>query len=331
MTVLWLALLPLVSPAAPLTFGDGPRMNQIQVIGTHNSYHKRPKSLSTAVKVNQEAKAWDYEHLPLDIQLDNRVRSLELDLHNTPEGWQVFHVPMFDQETSCREFTGCLNLVKAWSGAHPRHVPISFLMEHKDEGPRLTPRITMPNAADLDRLDADIRSVFPREQIITPDDVRGDFATLEEAVLKRGWPSLESARGKVFFIFHEIEELRDLYTRDRPSLQGRMMFVRSRPGRPDAAAMVCDNPYDPDIPDLVRRGYWIRTTAGGPGRRGLEAANQRRDRALECGAQIVSSDYPPGEPHAETGYVVALPGGVPVRWNPVCPPPDISFYPEASP
>ena len=33
--------------AVPLEFGDGPRMNQIQVLGTHNSYHKRGPDLHT--------------------------------------------------------------------------------------------------------------------------------------------------------------------------------------------------------------------------------------------------------------------------------------------
>jgi hypothetical protein len=32
-------------------------------------------------------------HLPLDVQLENGVRSLEIDIHNTPNGWEVMHVP----------------------------------------------------------------------------------------------------------------------------------------------------------------------------------------------------------------------------------------------
>ncbi|HNY85820.1 MAG TPA: Ca2+-dependent phosphoinositide-specific phospholipase C [Candidatus Hydrogenedentes bacterium] len=313
---------------AGLVFDGGPRMNQIQVVGTHNSYHKRSPGLEVAAMVTPEARDWDYEHKPLDAQLDNGVRSFELDIHRTPEGWRVFHVPFVDEQSTCRMFADCLAVVRAWSDAHPGHVPISFLVEHKDEGPVLDPAITLPTAADLDRLDAEVRAAFPPDRLITPDDVRGDFATLEEAVLQRGWPTLESGRGKVFFIFHETRELRDLYADGRPSLQGRAMFVNSRPGRPDAAAMIRDNPADPDTPDLVRRGYWVRATAGGPGTRGLEAAKARLERAFACGAQIVSSDYPPGEPHAETGYVVALPGGGPARWNPVNPPADTSTSPE---
>ncbi len=314
--------------AAPLEFGDGPRMNQIQVLGTHNSYHKRGPDLHTFTAITKEAEEWDYEHQPLDVQLDNSVRSLELDIHNTPEGWRVMHVPLLDPASTCRMFTDCLNVVKAWSDAHPKHVPISILVEYKVEGPLIDPRVTFPKAEDLDRLDADVRSVFPPDRLITPDEVRGNADTLEESVLKRGWPTLDSVRGRVFFILHNRSEVRGLYLQDRESLQGRAMFVNCDPGHPYAAAMVRDNGLDPEVPELVRKGYWIRSTTGGPGKRGAEGAVKRRELTLASGTQIVSSDYPPNEPDKATGFLVALPNGLPARWNPVNPPADTSTEPE---
>ena len=38
--------------------------------------------------------------------------------------------------------------------------------------------------------------MFPADRVITPAQVRGDFATLPEAV---EWPTLAQARGKVLF------------------------------------------------------------------------------------------------------------------------------------
>ncbi len=328
LTTAALAMLASIAPAAPLEFGDGPRMNQIQVLGTHNSYHKRGPDLHTFTAITKEAEEWDYEHLPLDVQLDNGLRSFELDIHNTPEGWRVMHVPLLDPASTCPVFTDCLQLVKTWSEAHPGHVPISFLVEWKEEGPVIDPRITVPTEADLDRLDADVRSVYGPDKLITPDDVRGDAATLEEAVVKRGWPTLESARNRVFFILHNRTVVRDLYVKEHPSLQGRTMFVNSAPGHPYAAAMVRDNPNDPETPGLVQKGYWIRCTVGSPDKRGLQAAKARLERSLTCGAQIVSTDFPPGEPHKATGFMVMLPNGLPARWNPVNPPADTSKEPE---
>ena len=53
--------------------------------------------------------------------------------------------------------------------------------------------------AELDALDAEIRSVFPEQQMLTPDEVRGSHATLEDAILTDGWPTLGAARGTVMF------------------------------------------------------------------------------------------------------------------------------------
>jgi hypothetical protein len=52
---------------------------------------------------------------------------------------------------------------------------------------------------ELDALDAEILSVFPRNKILAPDDVRRKEPSLPEALRKRGWPTLKAARGKVMF------------------------------------------------------------------------------------------------------------------------------------
>jgi hypothetical protein len=292
------------------------RMNQVQVIGTHNSYHQRPSDVTIGqVKhFHSDAQSWTYEHAPLDVQLDRGVRSFELDLHNMPQGIEVFHVPFGDTETSCRRFTDCLHVVRDWSDAHPGHLPISFLLEIKDEPAIVALSPAMPvDAATLDQIDADVRSVFVPDRLITPDDVRGDVPTLSEAVRTKGWPRLDDARDKVFVILHETGKNRDLYTAGRPSLEGRPMFVRSDEGRPDAATMVLDNPNDAAIPRLVREGYLIRTRADG----GLRHSEDRKQAAIESGAQIVSTDFPPGEADTASGYVLDFPEGMPFRANPV--------------
>lgn len=296
---------------------DALRMNQIQVVGTHNSYHVRPSdaALSLYTKIVGEAEAWDYSHAPLDVQLERGVRSFELDIHNQEGGYGVFHAPYVDYGPTCERFVQCLETVKAWSDAHPTHVPISFLLEIKDEGYVLDPKnIKAPNAAALDRLDAEIRSVFPEERLVLPDLVRGDAATLDAAVRERGWPALDDVRGRVMFVLHERGETRRLYTEGRPSLEGRAMFVRSDVGRPDAAVLIVDGPDIPKIQRLVSEGYVVRTRADA----GLHVrGTDRRDAALASGAQIVSTDFPPGEPHPESGYTVAFENGTPARSNPV--------------
>jgi hypothetical protein len=298
--------------AADSTAFDDVRLNQLQYIGTHNSYHIRD-----AAKSKRGVAEWNYSHAPLDVQLDRGVRSFELDLHYRNGEFEVFHVPLLDEGTTCRRLADALATVRRWSEAHPRHVPISFLFELKKEGPRLDRRIKHVDAAGFDRLDKVLREGIPAEQRLEPDQVRGKAATLRAAIESTGWPTLAASRGKVFFILHHDGDKRDLYTHDHASFRGRVMFVRSDPQRDDAATLVLDNPRDAEIPQLARAGFFIRTRADA----GLNAASPgqpaRRDAALASGAHILSTDFPAGEPQAEHGYVVEFPDAAGARVNPV--------------
>jgi hypothetical protein len=307
------ALLFSLADTAPVARADDElRINQLQVVGTHNSYHVREKPIKSG-----RASEWNYTHPPLDVQLERGVRSFELDLHWRGGEFLVFHVPIIDEGTTCRTLADALATVRKWSEAHPQHVPISFLFELKSEGPGLDKRIKHVDAAGLDQLDGVLKSGFGAGQIITPDVVRGDSPTLREAVTTRGWPTLEAARGKVLFILHDDGKQRDLYTEQHPSLRGRVMFVRSDERRDDGATLVLDDADDPNIPRLAKVGYFIRTRADSGLRTESPGQPARRDAAFASGAHIISTDYPPGQPDAATGYVVEFEKQAPARFSPV--------------
>ena len=105
------------------------------------------------------------------------------------------------------------------------------------------------------------------------------------------------------------------------------MFIRSDESRDDSATLVMDNPRDPGIPRLVKAGYYIRTRADSGLRTEPPGQPARRDAALASGAQIISTDYPAGEPHVETGYTVEFADGAPARVNPVNSPEPLSGLP----
>ena len=70
----------------------------------------------------------------------------------------------------------------------------------------------------FDALDAEIRSVFGDDRLITPDEVQGKAKTLREAVLAGGWPKIGQARGKVFFALDEGPKKIAIYRGKRASL-----------------------------------------------------------------------------------------------------------------
>lgn len=387
---------------SPLTFTPSAlRMNHIQVIATHNSYHLEatPQERAWHARLLPAAHGdYYYSHATLAHQLAHQgVRSLELDIwadyaddgdgggnYATPllrrlaglpyfpiddaadamrrPGAKVLHVPDRDVGTTCHTLALCLAAVRRWSAAHPRHVPISIMLEFKTAGggggglhlPGTARPVSWNDTARLDALDAEIRAIFPPETLLTPDDLRAGHpesggaddhsnnVTLERAVLTRGWPDLDSARGRVLFVMDDGAEtlgaVRHAYAGygARPSLEGRVVFTQSAPGEADCAFQKLNAPLSEErgeawIREQVRKGYWVRTRADIPLRtllspegkegEGEEGAGRTamRDAALRSGAHMVSTDWPAWGMSARYGvdYVVRYPGGRTAVCNPV--------------
>ncbi|KAI1491010.1 hypothetical protein F5X96DRAFT_633378 [Biscogniauxia mediterranea] len=341
-----------------LKWTDAVRMNQIQVIGTHNSYHQESpiEAKAEQAKLLDDVINYYYSHPALDIQASHQsVRNLELDIFADPEGGRyakplviersgtalppqdvmnkpgvkVLHVADADVWPSCYTLVDCLSIVKKWSDAHPLHVPFPFMIEFKTAetgtGGGVAP-IPWDNATLLDALDAEIRSVFPPSKLITADDLRRDNLTLEASVLRHGWPDLDSARGRVLFLMdNEPGAIRSAYTAGgRASLEGRVIFTNSEPGRADCAFQKLNDPRGAAnlarIRRQVRAGYWVRTRADEPLTTVLgNDTAAMRDAAFASGAHVVSTDFPSYGPTSRWGvdYAVRFAGGRAAVCNPV--------------
>lgn len=331
-------------------------INEIQVIGTHNSYHAgfAPSAAKLWQTKNPQAfDGLDYRHPPLAQQFDSGVRQIELDIFADSKGgryahpsgpamiaaaqlppdpdfdpngvmakpgFKVMHMQDIDYRSTCQPFTACLKEVRQWSHAHPKHIPIFILVETKQEKPHGPAQVTEPEpftSATFDALDAEIRSVFPAKEIITPDDVRGHYDTLNEAVLAGNWPTLKSARGKVIFLMDQ-RPVGPIYLAGHASLRGRVLFTNAEPGEPDAAFIERNDGPAADITDLVRKGYLVRTRTDSDTKEARMNSTARRDAMIASGAQLLSTDYPMNEPSSWPGnYVVTLPGNAVARWDPV--------------
>jgi hypothetical protein len=348
---------------------DKLRLNHIQIMGTHNSYHPYPAPEPMATVVREQYPGYpkitgDYRHKPLYEQLDRLgVRHLELDVNSDPDGGnfsnrpllatvgadiatgipeldqpgiKVFHVPQIDAESTCHLFTDCLGIIKRWSDQHPGHVPLIIMIEIKDidffQTGTYVP-ITPWQTEDYNQLDAEIRSIFPPHQLVTPDDVRGDFTTLEEAILTVGWPTLAETRGKVMFTMCNCfgDDRRRLdYQIGHENLVDRVLFPNSRPGNPDAAVVHLEDP-EPDYEEIQRlagMGYIIRTRADANTREAVENDVKRRDAAFSSGAHYIATDFPEPSETAHPEYFVQVPEGMPAACNPIsapswCKPQDI--------
>jgi hypothetical protein len=332
------------------------RINEIQVIGSHNSYHAglAPSERKWLGQKNPKAmRALDYRHASLTEQLNGGVRQIEIDIYSDAKGgryahpaidefvkqaglppdpdfdpqhvmdkpgFKVMHVQDIDERSNCQPFTSCLSEVRAWSKAHPQHVPLFILVETKENSLPASVGFTAVQPepftpAVFDALDKEILSVFPREEIVLPDQVLGTYATLDEAVHHNNWPTLAEARGKVVFLLDQ-RKAGPAYLEGHPSLRGRVLFTNAAPGSPDAAFTEENDAPAQAIDALVRQGYLVRTRSDSDTEQARNNDTSRRDEVLPSGAQMISTDYPASEP-ATSGYVVTLPEKEAVRCNPV--------------
>jgi hypothetical protein len=336
------------------------RLNEVQVIGTHNSYKRETSEAEQAEYDAIIATPGDYDaflaysHARIRDQFARQnVRGLELDLFPDPNGglyveplvrkrlgmgplpdpaWRqpgvkVLHIVDFDYETTCVLLTACLQEVKQWSDANPLHVPLTVLLELKQSDRRAVDNggVVAPpwNAAALDGLDAEIRSVFTEEDMITPDDVRRPGLSLEQSVREYGWPTLLRSRGQVLFLLdNDPGVIRNAYIAGRPNLEGRVIFTNSRVGLTDAAFIKRNDPLGANtaqIQELVRQGYLVRTRSDIPLATVKSGDTAMLDAALGSGAHVISTDFPEVGMSARYGsdYVARLPSGGPARCNPV--------------
>ena len=306
------------------------KLNQIQVVGTHNSYKV---AIDTALmdiireKSPESARSLSYAHLPISDQLDKGARNLEYDVYYDPEGGRfvhpyglellkkrglpykpfdpsnkleepglkVFHVVGLDFRSHHLLFRDALTELKTWSEQHPDHVPIFVTMNTKDGAVEMK-EITKPlpfTETALDSIDMELAKYLGKDQLITPDMVRQKDKTLKESVTEIGWPLLDSLRGRFLFILDQSGEKMELYIKHHPSLKGRMMFVNAPESYPEAATMIINNPITDQekIQNMVRQGFIVRTRADADTEEARKNDYSRWEAAKKSGAQIITTDY----------------------------------------
>lgn len=144
------------------------KINQLQILGSHNSYHKHMdqrlfsalSNINFLLPAQYQVNELDYYHEPLLDQLDiYGLRGIEIDIYNDPNGGlfynrganslahmtvasnvaelkqpglKVLHIPDVDYETYYYTFKSMLTALKNWSDMHPNHLPVFLHIETKE-------------------------------------------------------------------------------------------------------------------------------------------------------------------------------------------------------
>ena len=295
----------LARPHYPLD--DELRLNHLQALGTHNSYHLQP---------DIDILPWRYSHLPLDEQLDVQgVRQFELDIYESETGQlEVYHLAVVDARSTCADLTSCLRIIKQWSDRSPGHHPVLVLLEIK--------RFRGSAETTVRKVENILEMIWTRERLVTPILVQRDYNSIAEGLSAEGWPTLGAVRGKLMAVLHAGGELRDAYLAEPGGTAARLMFPDAY-GNTEvsfAAYHSMNNPLERQqaIRSVVSAGHMVRTRADADGAESESLDFTRANAALASGAHFISTDFPRAPTEGIYGFVI--PQGSPSRCNPVAAP-----------
>lgn len=300
---------PPLDPGPPYPLDDQLRVSDLQMGGTHNSYHIEP-----AMPIHDSHR---YTHAPLSVQLGEQgIRAFELDLHlDQAEGpLSVYHIKLnqarIDAESTCELFTDCLTEIRTWADVNRGHLPIFIWIEIKDDVGGLL-------FLDLEMFEDEILSVFPRNRLFTPDDLRGDHPSIRAALDADGWSLLGQARNRFVFLIMGNGSLQEQYAHGFTALDDRLAFVAAEPERfddPWAAVAKINNPAaDQTIADAHAADLLIASNVCGADLDDAECQT-KLDAGLQNGVHMLMDDFPAPVPGRT--YQLTIPDGNPVRCNP---------------
>ncbi|MEC8049862.1 MAG: Ca2+-dependent phosphoinositide-specific phospholipase C [Myxococcota bacterium] len=296
------------SPPYVYPLDDELRLHHVQVRGTHNSYHIEPESVVHPSHA--------YSHAPLDIQLETQnVRTFELDLHRFDDTFEVFHLILVDEVTSCQMFTDCLSVVQRWSASKPDHLPIMIWIEMKSG-------MSQEPLESLLLIEQEIETVFPAEQLLTPALVRGDYGSVREALATEGWPTLGEIRGRTMFIILNNGEHTGPYTNDFTSLENRILFPRASSSQYQMPWAAVEKLGTSSVDGISQINAGNMLVAANVCSADDEDATcyLKREEGIANGIHMLKDDYP--YPVADREYWMELPDGPVASCNPLTAPPN---------
>jgi len=270
----------------------------------------------------------DYGHLTLEQQLnDYAIRGFELDVYYDPKGglyrkrklnrfifgqkvmvkdslmkkpgFKVLHIPDVDFETNYFTFIQALTELKNWSIKNPNHSPIFVNVEAKGSSAANESKflriigfkkaIRMDSSAYM-QLDLEINSVFDKENLMTPKDLKATYSTINDRLTLEGWPLLSECLGKIIFILQGDND--ELYKKSLLHGADRAMFVYDEPGGDNTAFVIRNNSLgiEKEISELTKR-YIIRSRTDAGTIEAREKNYTIFQSVLSSNAQIISTDY----------------------------------------
>lgn len=270
----------------------GTKLNELTVIGTHNSYQRYSGDGKTHLSCTIETQ--NGVPITLSDQLDAGLRNLEIDIEtivdNGETSFVCIHSPVFDMATNCYSFEKALEELAVWSDNNPGHLPVSIIIEPKAVFIPLENMefFSLEAAKELDKT---LRTVLG-DRLLTPGEALGSFDSFKSMREADGWKTVEECLGKIAVILHPCK-VTDDYINIDPTIKTQSMFPMVRAAdkdKPYAAFLLINDAKQllKNSEKLAAGNYIIRTRAD---LSGMYSADTFASAAASA-ANIISTDYP---------------------------------------
>lgn len=288
-------------------FDETTRLNEIQMIASHNSYKKMGSSLGRFFvglgDSFEEARALKYGNRSLTEQFESGIRSMEFDVRKRKSSFVLTHVPLVDNSSVAPDFAMALEEIYLYSSHNPTHIPMIFLVEVKDDWMILDHALQVIRTEELTQLNNLLKDKLG-DVLYTPNDFMEPGLTVNETIETHGWPTVSSLLGKVIFILHP-SHMNALYEGIDPTLKTLNMFIGSYENDLEHAyaSFVVHNEVNATrIQELLAQGYIVRTRID----ENLVYDNQRDILARLSGAQILTTDFSIGRKDIKQAEIIYL-------------------------
>ncbi len=282
---------------------DGVKLNEIAVLGTHNSYQRlATKETRFAMNLIDSItfkkfglNTFDFEMDTLTEQLEMGVRNVEIDIETLDKDdkieFKVTHNSLIDNASSAYDFEKALQEIKMWSDNNPEHIPVIIIVEPKSFVIEINgmKKFSLEYAKELDKIVADTLG----DSLLTPEDMLRDYASFKEMRENDDWISLKEARGKILVLLHDCDVTESYIALDE-SIKTQKMFpmLRYDDRNESYTSFILENDAwradERKAENIDESNLIVRTRADVY----PEYSDERYEVIETCGSQIITTDFP---------------------------------------
>ena len=282
---------------------DGVKLNEIAILGTHNSY-QRLATKETRFAMNLldaltfrklGLNTFDFQMDTLTDQLETGIRNVEIDIETLDKDdkieFKVTHNSLIDNASSAYDFAKALQEIKMWSDNNPDHIPVIIIVEPKSFVIEINgmKKFSLEYAKELDKIVADTLG----DSLLTPEDMLRDYASFKEMRENDDWISLKEARGKILVLLHDCDVTESYIALDE-TIKTQKMFpmLRYDDRNESYTSFILENDAfradERKAENIDESNLIVRTRADVY----PEYSDERYEVIEACGSQIITTDFP---------------------------------------